>query len=110
MSQDWNPGGASAGDQSQGLPVWQPPAAQGPQLASVPSRWTLAILSIVFFWPLGIAACVFAAKVKPAVQTGDVAGALKASNRVKIFFWISLAILVLYLIVLIAASSSSSTG
>jgi hypothetical protein len=76
----------------------------------VPSRWTLAILSILFFLPLGIAACVFAARVEPAVKTGDVAGALKASNRVKVFFWISLAILVLYLIVAIAASSSSSTG
>ena len=63
------------------------------------------------FWPLGIAACVFAARVKPALQIGDVTAAVKASNRVKLFFWISLAILVLYLIIVIAGSAgSSNTG
>ena len=70
MSQDWNPGGASRGDQSQ-EPTWQPPGTPGTpgvQIASVPSRWPLAIISIVCFWPLGIAACVFAARVRPALQ------------------------------------------
>ena len=110
MSQDWNPGGASTGDQNQGMPTWQPSATPGPQVASVPSRWPLAIISILCFWPLGIAACVFAARVKPALQVGDVATALKASNRVRLFFWISLAIFVVWLIIVIASAGSSSTG
>lgn len=111
MSQDWNPGGASPGGQSQGIPTWQPPGTPGTQVASVPSRWPFAIISILCFWPLGIAACVFAARVKPALQIGDVTTAVNASNRVKLFFWISLAILVLYLIIVIAsAAGSSSTG
>lgn len=111
MSQDWNPGGASTGDQNQGMPTWQPSVTPGPQVASVPSRWPLAIISILCFWPLGIAACVFAARVKPALQVGDVGTALKASNRVRLFFWISLAIFVLWLIIVVIASAgSSSTG
>ena len=110
MSQDWNPGGAPTGDQNQGMPTWQPSVTPGSQVASVSSRWPLAIISIVCFWPLGIAACVFAAKVKPALQVGDVATALKASNRVRLFFWISLAIFVLWLIIVIASAGSSSPG
>lgn len=114
MSQDWNPGGASPGDQGQEIPTWQPPGTPGipgAQVASVSSRWPLAIISILCFWPLGIAACVFAAKVKPALQVGDVTTAVNASNRVKLFFWISLAILVLYLLIVVAnAGGSSSTG
>src|SRR5689334_20618192 len=68
---------------------WQPSASQGPPpapdsswTAPVSSRWPLAIISIFFFWPLGISACVVAAKVKPALRAGDVAAARKASNRV----------------------------
>ena len=112
MSQDWNPGGASPGDQSQGIPTWQPsgtPGIPSVQVASVPSRWPLAIISIVCFWPLGIAACVFAARVKPALQIGDVTTAVKASNRVKLFFWISLAIFVLWFIIAIASAAGSSS-
>jgi Interferon-induced transmembrane protein len=113
MSQDWNPGGASPGDQGQGMPTWQPPGTMGPpgaQLASIPSRWPLAVISVLCFWPLGIAACVFAARVKPALQIGDVTGAVNASNKVRLFFWISLAVFVVYLLIIIGSSGSSSTG
>jgi Interferon-induced transmembrane protein len=92
------------------MPTWHPPGTPAPQTASVSSRWPLAIISILCFWPLGIAACVFAAKVKPALQVGDVTTALNASNRVRLFFWISLAIFVLYFIILIANAGSSGTG
>jgi Interferon-induced transmembrane protein len=109
MSQDWNPGGAWPGDQSQGVPTWQPSAVPAPQVASVSSRWPLAIISIVCCWPLGIAACVYAARVKPALAIGDVTTALTASKRVLIFFWIALAVGILALFV-IAGSGSSGTG
>lgn len=110
MSEDWNPSGTSYEHQSQGMPSWQPPSGAPAQLGSVPSRWPLAIISIICFWPLGIAACVFAAKVKPALQLGDVATALRASSRVKLFFWISVAILALYLIIIIASAAGSGAG
>jgi len=108
MSQDWNPGGAPPAGQSPGMPVW--PGTTSTQVASVPPRWPLAITSLFFCWPLGIAACVYAAKVNPALQVGDVTTALNASNRVKLFFWISLAILVLYLLIVIASAGSSGSG
>jgi hypothetical protein len=76
----------------------------------VPSRWPLAIISVICFWPLGIAACVFAAKVKPALQMGDVATALRASSRVKLFFWISVAVVVFYLIIIIASAAGSGSS
>ena len=82
-------------------PTGQPPGTAGPQTASVSSRWPLAIISIFCFWPLGIAACVFAAKVKPALRAGDVPTARSASNRVKLFFEYSLAIFVLFLFIAI---------
>lgn len=109
MSQDWNPGGSWPGDQSQGMPTWQPSATPAPKAASVSSRWPLAIISIVCFWPLGIAACVYAARVKPALEIGDVTTALTASKRVLIFFWIALALGILALFV-IAGSGSSGTS
>jgi Interferon-induced transmembrane protein len=112
MSQDWNPGGTLPSDQSQGMPMWQPPGTpvtSGAQVASVSSRWPLAILSIFLWWPLGIFACVFAARVKPALQIGDVTTALTASKRVLIFFWIAFALGILTWI-MIAGSGSSSTG
>jgi hypothetical protein len=81
------------------------------QVASVSSRWPLAIITVLLFWPLGIAGYVFATGVKSALQIGDVTTALTASNRVSLFFWISVTIAVLYLRILIAsAGSSSSTG
>ncbi len=110
MSQDWNPGGAPIGDQNQGMPSWQPPTTPGAVVASVPSRWALAIISVICFFPLGIAACVFAAKVKPSLQVGDVTTAVNASKRVRLFFWISLSIFVLYLIIVASKAGSSSTG
>jgi hypothetical protein len=112
MSENWNPGGASYDPQSTGTPTWQPPTSSAPSSVAVVSpRWPMAITSIILFWPLGIAACVFAAKVKPALLLGDMAAALHASGRVKLFFWISVAIFVLwFLIIIVAAASTSGTG
>jgi hypothetical protein len=109
MSQDWVPSGPAPEGQGQGLPVWQSPGAQA---ASVSAHWGLAIISFVLCWPLAIAACVFAAQVKPALNSGDVAGARRASKRVLVLFWVSLAIIVLVIIVSVAAGAgqSSSTG
>ncbi|HTT55300.1 MAG TPA: CD225/dispanin family protein [Streptosporangiaceae bacterium] len=111
MSEDWNPGGASYDPQGAATPTWQPPppTASAP-VAAVTPHWAMAVISILLFWPLGIAACVYAAKVKPALQLGDVASALRSSGRVKVFFWISLAVFVLYLLIIIGSASGSGSG
>jgi len=111
MSENWNPG-TSYDPQSSGTSTWQPapPPSASAQVATVTPRWGMAVFSVIMFWPLGIAACVFAAKVKPALQLGDVATALRASARVKLFFWISLAIFVLYLLLIIGSASGSGSG
>lgn len=105
MSQDWNVGGISPENQGQ-MPTWQPGSMQqSPGLvASVPARWPLAVLTVLCFWPLGIAACVSAARVKSALAVGDIQGALNASKRVMIFFFISLGWTVLWLLILVSAA------
>lgn len=111
MSQGWSRGRTLPGDEAQGIHTWQPPGTKVSQAASVSSRWPLAIIMVLFLWPLGIAGRVFAARVKPALQFGDVTTAFTASNRVSLFFWNSAAIAVLYLRILIASPGSpSSTG
>lgn len=111
MSEDWNPGGASYSQQGAGTPTWQPPPPSAPpQVAAVSPRWAMAVFSVIMCWPFGIAACVFAAKVKPALQLGDVATALRASSRVKLFFWISLAVFIVYLLIIIGSASGSGSG
>lgn len=111
MSEDWNPGGASYSQQGAGTPTWQPPPPSAPpQVAAVSPRWAMAVISIFTCWPLGIWACVLAAKVKPALQLGDVATALRASSRVKLLFWISLAVFILYLLIIIGSASGSGSG
>jgi len=97
------------------MPSWQPTGSQGTtQTAAPPSsvrpHWGMAIFSLLFFWPLGIAACVFAARVKPSLAIGDVQSALTASNRVKVFFWITLILFVVWFVIVIAASAHSGSG
>jgi hypothetical protein len=44
-----------------------------------------AILSTVLFWPLGLLACVHAARVPKRLTAGDPAGAIRASETAKLF-------------------------
>jgi Interferon-induced transmembrane protein len=109
MTQNFDAGGSA--DQGS-MPSWQPtgnPAMTQTTAspASVSAHWPLAIFAIFFFWPLGIAACVFAARVKPSLAIGDVQSALTASNRVKVFFWITLILAVLWIVIIVAAAANS---
>ena len=70
MSQDWTP----------------PPAAGAPD--KVPNYLIPAIISAVCCFPLGIISIVFAAQVNKKVQMGDIAGAMDASKKAKIFSFI----------------------
>jgi hypothetical protein len=87
------------------------PPALSP-VASVPTHMVWAVISIFLFWPTAIAAIVYAAKVAPALASGDVAGARRASGLAKRFSWISLAVcvgIVLIAVVAALASGGSST-
>lgn len=70
MSQDWTP----------------PPAAGAPD--KVPNYLVPAIISAVCCFPLGIISIIFAAQVNKKVQMGDIAGALDASKKAKMFSYI----------------------
>ncbi len=66
---------------------WTPPASGG---ADVPNYLVLAILSIFCCTPLGIAAIIFATQVNSKVQAGDIAGAMEASKKAKMFAFIGI--------------------
>jgi hypothetical protein len=69
-----------------GYPSPTPQYASG----SVPNYLTQSILvTICCCWPLGIPAIVFAAQVNGKLAVGDYAGAVEASNKAKMFCWIS---------------------
>lgn len=53
----------------------------------------MAIVALVIFFPTGIPAVINAARVKSQLLMGDLAAARKSSSSVKIFFWISVALL-----------------
>ncbi len=82
---------------------WVPPPP--PTAANVPNYLVPAIISIFCCWPLGIAAIIFAAQVNGKVASGDIAGAVDASKKAKLFSFISiglgLALILLYVIILV---------
>jgi hypothetical protein len=51
-----------------------------------------AILSLFCCWPLAIVAIIFAAQVNGKVAAGDIAGAVDASKKAKLFSFISIGI------------------
>ncbi|MFP6876973.1 MAG: CD225/dispanin family protein, partial [Roseibacillus sp.] len=57
----------------------------------IPNYLVPAILVTIFCicWPFGIPAIIFAAKVDGMVARGDIAGALNASNKAKMWTWIT---------------------
>ena len=72
MSQDWTP----------------PPVTGTPD--KVPNYLIPAIISAVCCFPLGIISIIFAAQVNSKVASGDIAGALDASKKAKLFSYIFL--------------------
>jgi hypothetical protein len=69
----------------------QPGYYQGQQ-PQIDNNMTMSIVSIFLFWPLAIPAIINAAKVNPALQQGDYAGAQAAAAESK--KWSKLAIIV----------------
>jgi hypothetical protein len=74
MAQEWTP----------------PPSSDIPD--KVPNYLIPAIISALCCIPLGIISIIFAAQVNGKVASGDVAGALAASKKAKLFSIISIAV------------------
>jgi hypothetical protein len=92
---------------------WTPPPAGGAQ-PNVPNYLVPAIISIFCCTPLGIAALIFATQVNSKVQAGDIAGAMDASKKAKLFAFISigvgLLIILLYVIWIVLVVGLSAAG
>ena len=97
MSQQWTP---------------PPPPTGGP--ANVPNYLVPAILSLFCCWPLSIVAIIFAAQVNGKVASGDIAGAVDASKKAKLFSFIAigigLAFGLIYLLLTILGVGISALG
>src|SRR5215207_6127462 len=68
---------------------WTPPPSGGAP-GSVPNYLVVAILSVFCCTPLGIAAIIFSTQVNSKVAAGDMAGALDASKKAKMFSFIAI--------------------
>jgi hypothetical protein len=70
---------------------WTPPPPSGTP-DKVPNYLIPAIISALCCFPLGIISIIFAAQVNGKVQAGNVAGALDASKKAKLFSIIFIAL------------------
>jgi len=99
-----------------GPPAYQPapPWQQQPSwpMAAPPNYLAQAVLVTLFcFLPTGGAAIYFSSQVATRHSAGDYAGALDASNKAKMWCWLSLGIgVVVWLIVIGGTSSDSGTS
>lgn len=73
---------------------WTPPPPSGTP-ANVPNYLVPAIISAVCCFPLGIISIIFAAQVNGKVAAGDIAGAMDASKKAKLFSYIFLGLALL---------------
>lgn len=96
---------------SQPRPHYPPPSGAPLPPAPVKDYLIPAILvTLLCFFPTGIAAIIYATKVQPALQFGNVAEARRASSRAKVLCWISLGIgLAFYLIVVVAVVAAAAS-
>ena len=81
---------------------WNPPSPPQGGATNVPNYLVPAIISALCCTPLGVAAIIFAAQVNGKVQAGDIAGAMDASKKAKMFSFIAIGLgLVTWIIVLL---------
>ena len=92
---------------------WTPPPAGGAP-GSVPNYLVPAIISVFCCWPLAIVAIIFAAQVNGKVAAGDMAGALDASKKAKMFSFIGIGLglagIIIYIIFIVFIGGMSALG
>jgi hypothetical protein len=67
---------------------WDSPSASG-ATSDVPNYLIPAILSIFCCTPLGVVSIIFSTQVNSKVASGDIAGAMEASRKAKMFMLIA---------------------
>lgn len=113
----WEPSNTPPSDEGPGLPPPPPPmpgrggfAPYSATPGQVPNYLVWAILVTLFcFLPTGIVAIVFASQVNTKLAAGDVAGAVEASNKAKMWTIISAVVGVVVVVIVIAASAGTHT-
>jgi hypothetical protein len=77
-----------------------------------PDHLAWAIVAILFFWPLAIAAFIQRNKIQPAWMMGDVATATKASNDTKKYGIIALCIGLVWiaLVIILSVTAAATVG
>jgi len=105
---------ADSGTTKQARPTQQAQTTQPSQTGQpqrVKPHWGMALWALILFFPTGIPALVFAARVQPSAATGDLPGARRYSKRVVVLFWVSLvAIIFVSIIVSAAGGGTNSNG
>jgi Interferon-induced transmembrane protein len=114
-AQTWELSQTPPPDEGSGFPPLPPMPGQGgfaPYSATpgqVPNYLVWAILVTLFcFLPTGIAAIIFATQVNTKLAAGDVAGAVEASSRAKMWTIISALVGVVVLVIVIASAGTST--
>lgn len=69
--------------------------------SQIPSHLGFAIAALIFFWPAGIPAIVYATQVDSKALCGDVAGAWEASHKARTWSWVSIGITLAWLVVVL---------
>lgn len=72
--------------------VAQPPMMTVNRVSTVPDNMTLAVVSLLFFWPLGIAAIMKASDCREALARNDISKAAEYSAEAKRYAWFSIGI------------------
>jgi hypothetical protein len=89
---------------------WPPPQPQ-PQApggwagrSSLPTYLPWAFLSLLAFWPAGIVAVVYGVQVNRRLAAGDVDGATRASRLARTWCWISVAVGVVVVLLVLSGA------
>jgi hypothetical protein len=86
---------------TENAPMMAPPRPPMPPMP--PSHLAMAIMAVIVFWPVGLAAIINAARVDRFVFTGDFSAADEASTKAakfsKIAFGVAIGLFVLYVVV-----------
>jgi hypothetical protein len=71
------------------------PRQPAPRTADTSPHWVMAIVALIFFFPVGIPAVIYASRARTSLEAGDLERARKAASLVKIFFWVTIAVYVI---------------
>lgn len=93
-------------------PTQQTTASQTSQTSQsqrVKPHWGMALWALVLFFPTGIPALIFAARVQPHVAANDLVNARRYSKRVMALFWVSV-IAIIFVSIIVSAAGGGSTN